>query len=328
MGVFLASILFLSFSCSKNSPVPNGYFLSEQGYLNIQVQRGWLQSEICVELVSNLMMTEQCTPAEIRDVEEQIWLDISVETGVGQADLSIQITDDMAFVPVDSLGTLWQFEIQSTPISRDERSIWDRNAKEHIQANKTAWVNGSFALVNTQNQIKGALVFSDEEVRIFVFDRFWYTPEVQYTQIIEENGDWLLYFESEPSFFDDLSILRVHPLQGIVTVPRNNEPSKQDIRYQLRPDPPSFDVLKQLADLQIEESKQSEVYWLQEEANRLLEGLRTEGACISWKPSVLDINRLVGYEYQMEWDAECTFVVEPTLEQHTRRYSGRLIYSN
>jgi hypothetical protein len=270
------------------------------------------------------MITEECAPVDIRLDSGHTWLDVPVVTGVGSAEVAIQVTEENIYIPIDSLGTLWSFSIQSIPHSSQDRVILIEQAKEQIRQSANAWTKGTFAMLNTEGDVKGALVFSNDEVRIFVFDRFWYTPEVQYTTIVEENGDWLLYFESEPTFFDEVSVLRVHPLQNIVTVPRDNVPTKQDIRYHLSPEPPSFAELNKLAEMQLQESVQSEQQWLQQEANRLLKDLTTKARCMSWTPSPLDVNRRVGYQYSMEWTTECEVVIEPIEVQHTRRFSGRL----
>lgn len=328
MGFVFASILYLDLACSQHPSVPEGTFIAEQGFLDVQVHKGWVQSEICVELVSNLMISEQCTQVDVREVNEQLWLDVPVNTGVGKATVAIQLTKDEAFIPIDSFGTIWEFTWQSTPVSDETRRNLVQEAQVKIQKDTLAWSKGAFSMVNQEGDIKGALVFSDDEVRVFVFDQFWYTPEVQYTSIVEDNGDWLLYFQSEPAFFDEVSILRVHPLQSLVTVPRTNVPTKQDIRYRLEPDPPSFDVLIKLAEEQMTDTNESERQWLQQEGDRLLRGLIREDACSTWKPTTLDVTRLVGYDYKMEWNGVCEFVVEPTVEQHTRRYSGRFRDSN
>lgn len=324
MGVFFASFLFLGLSCFDNIEISNGFYSSEHGYVDIQMQAGWFRSDICLELVSNLMMTDGCVNPEIRLNAEQVWLDVPIVTGVGPAEVGIQVTPEDIYIPLDSFGTVWQWTKQSLPYSNEERIILIDQANEQIQQFTNAWAKGTFALLNPEGDIKGALVFSNDEVRIFVFDLFWYTPVVQYSTIVEENGDWLLYFESEPTFFDEVSVLRVHPLQNIVTVPRGNFPTKQDIRYHLSSDPPSFVELKKLAEIQRQESVQAEQEWLQQEASRLLKDLTTEEGCLSWNPSSLDVNRLVGYQYSMEWTTECEFVIGPVEEQHTRRFSGRL----
>lgn len=322
MGWFIALFLQIGVGCQTNPSMYTGYAEFDGGVLQIRVESKLFSNKICVELYTPLMMTDGCAVGKPVKLSQKDWIEVPVETGVGSGSVSFQITDMRVYMPLDSLGTIWSADFVLGVYPQDEINSMKVRAQQQMNKEKTIWGKGSFGLVDTDNHIRGAIVFEEERARVFVFDRFWYTPEVQYTNIVPDGGDWLLYFESEPQFFDEVSVLRIHPLQRLATIPRNSLPSSEDIQYTLQPNPPDFEHLQALANAQVKASNAAEVEWLKKESTRILQSLLTKNQCEGWTATNIDVNRLVGYELETFWDKQCSLRVSTELEQHTRRYSG------
>ena len=150
-----------------------------------------------------------------------------------------------------------------------------REVKQRVDRERQEWSDGAFSLQTTDGQIKGALVFDGEGVRIFVFDRHWLTPEIQYAVLETDGFDWIAEFESGTTVFRFIDLYSDSLLEKLVSIPQSSKRLDSDIQYMLVPEPPSFDVLRRLQTEQIEESLVDERNALVTAVNQLGKGLRT-----------------------------------------------------
>ena len=170
------------------------------------------------------------------------------------------------------------------------------------------------------------MVFDGEGVRIFVFDRHWLTPEVQYAALETDGFDWIVEFDTEPQFLDSSTYIRIHFLERLVSIPQSVKRSENDIKYRMVPSPPSFDNLKLLQAQEIKRSEAEERIRLTEAVQHLAAKLTTDQKCIEWAGTgVLQTPFWMGYSVQTKWlNSQCVLYIEPETVQYRRTFIGTL----
>ena len=330
MDRFFTAVLWLNISwlcaCQESILTTGTWSLtSDEVLLEVQISDDFWGQKACIDMVSSVVMTEEgCIPAEVDVADGVLWLEIPVITAVGDMNFIIRVHNGVVKVPQSSLdgyveGVLNAVEVDSSLMDQQRRQTRLRIAEQRL-----LWETGAFSLQNEQNEIKGAFVFVQNEVRVMVFDRHWLTPEIQYSSIANDGLDWLISFEAEPQFFDVPTYVRVHPLELTVSIPQGERRSKEDIQYKLVPNPPPFEVLEVLKQKQIEVSIEEEQSMITEKLHQILSQLTTEEACLSWLASgVLQTPFWLGYDVSTSWeDHDCTVQIEPSIVQYRRVFTA------
>ena len=330
MGGIFASLLWLIFSCTDTS-LQSGVssFYGEDVWFEMHVDNGITGSTVCVYFATSVSMTPdgKCVEAVLESITDDTnRLRFLTEAGVGEVEYTVRIQNGVIKIP--AIGTQGFVEglLQSVPLETELFAARRVSTQKQIELERTYWADGAFSLQNTAGEVKGALVFDDEGVRIFVFDRHWLTPEVQYASLETDGFDWIVEFDTEPQFLDSSTYIRIHFLERLVSIPQSSKRSENDIQYRMVPNPPSFDQLKLLQFQEIERSEKEEQQRLTETVQSLAPKLTTDKACIEWPSSgVLQTPFWMGYSVQTKWvNSQCVVYIEPETVQYRRTFIGTL----
>ena len=264
--------------------------------------------------------------ATIEENQGLILIRFIVQAGVGDVEYTIRIQNDVVKIPGVGANGFTEGVLQPIPLDASLFESKKREVKQRVDRERQEWSDGAFSLQTQDGQIKGALVFDGEGVRIFVFDRHWLTPEIQYAVLETDGFDWIAEFESEPQFLDSSTYIRIHFLEKLVSIPQSSRRLESDIRYMLVPEPPTFDELRRLQTEQIKESLVDERNALVTAVNQLGKGLRNQESCLDWmKSSALETPFWMGYDVQTKWlNGQCAFEIEPEMVQYRRTFIGTL----
>ena len=330
MGRIFTSLLWIVLSCQSTS-LKSGVSSFHEGdtWFEMRVDNGMFGPSVCVLFLNSVSMTSNgtCVEASVEQhSDDTTHIRFIVQAGVGELAYTIRIQNNVIKIP--SIGTEGFVEgvLENRPLDQIILSSTLQDTESKIERERQEWSDGAFSLQTTDGQIKGALVFDDEGVRIFVFDRHWLTPEIQYAVLETDGFDWLVEFDAEPQFLDSSTYIRIHFLEKLISIPQSSKRLDSDIQYRLVPDPPSFDVLMQLQSQQIEESLVDERNALTDAVQQLSERLQTETACLDWmKSSALETPFWMGYTVQTKWlNGLCVFEIEPEMVQYRRTFIGTL----
>lgn len=331
MDKFPAAILWLSFpllsACQEGHlEVGKWSFTSDEVLLDLMVLDGFWGQDVCVEMVSSVVMTDTCVSTNVDVQEDTHWLEIPVTTSVGDMNFTIRVHNGVVKVPQSSVDGYVEGVLM--PGTLDSAALETRRTETtlRIEEHRKLWESGAFSLQNERGEVKGAMVFVQNEVRVMVFDRHWLTPEVQYSTVMQDGLDWLISFDSEPQFFDVPTYVRVHPLELKVSIPQGERRSTTDIQYNLVPHPPDFEALEILKQEQLEISLDEERLLISEHVQTVLRRLTSKDTCQSWTSSgALNTPFWLGYDVYTVWDnLHCTVYVEPSIVQYRRAFSGRI----
>lgn len=330
MGRIFTSILWIVLSC-QNTSLKSGVSSFHEGdtWFEMRVDNGMFGSSACVLFLNSVSMSTNgtCVEASIEEVgTDTTHIRFIVQAGVGELAYTVRLQNDVIKIP--SVGTSGFVEgvLQKQSLDRTAFSSSLRDTEQRIELERQEWSEGAFSLQTVDGQIKGALVFDGEGVRVFVFDRHWLTPEIQYAVLETDGFDWIVEFDAEPQFLDSSTYIRIHFLEKLVSIPQSSKRLDSDIQYRLVPDPPSFEVLMQLQSEQIEESLIDERNALTTAVKQLGERLPTETACRDWmQSSALETPFWMGYTVQTKWlEDQCVFDIEPEMVQYRRTFIGTL----
>ena len=330
MGRILASFLWIVLSCQSSS-LKSGVssFHDGETWFEMRVQHGVFGSSACVVFLNSVSMTNngECVDASLEEGGlETTHIRFIVQAGVGELEYTVRIQNDVIKIP--AVGTQGFVEGVLRPQSL-KSGLFTSNLREtehRIEQERQEWSGGAFSLQTADGQVKGALVFDGEGVRVFVFDRHWLTPDVQYSVLETDGFDWIVEFDAEPQFLDSSTYIRIHFLEKLVSIPQSSKRLDNDIQYRLVPDPPSFDVLMKLQSEEIETSLIDERNALTTAVKQLSERLQTEATCLDWmKSSALETPFWMGYKVRTKWlNDQCIFDIEPEMVQYRRTFTGTL----
>ena len=330
MDKFFTAILWLNLpwlcACQEGNLTSGTWSLTSDDVLfELQIVDEFFGQDVCVDMVSSVVMTEGCIAAEVDVVDGVQWFEIPVTTSVGDMDFIIRIHNGVVKLPQSSLEGYVEGVVTAGALDSNIKDEQRAQTRLRIAEQRLLWEAGAFSLQNEKKEIKGALVFVQNEVRVMVFDRHWLTPEIQYSSIAHDGLDWLISFEAEPQFFDVPTYVRVHPLELTVSIPQGERRSKEDIQYTLVPNPPDFEVLEVLKQTQIEVSLEEEQSMISEKVHQILSHLTTEETCLSWGTSgELQTPFWLGYEVSSSWGGhDCTIQIEPSIVQYRRVFNAK-----
>ena len=330
MGGFLTALLWIGFSC-KNASLKSGVssYYSEDVLFEMHVSNGLFGSTVCASFITSASMTMggECVEAILESsAEDTIHLRFLALAGVGEVEYTVRIQNGVIKIPTTGVPGFEEGLLQSVPI---EQELFERrrsSTQKRIDQERDYWTEGTFSLQTVSGEVKGALVFDGEGVRIFVFDRHWLTPDVQYASLETDGFDWIVEFDAEPQFLDSSTYIRIHFLERLVTIPQSSKRSESDIQYKMVPNPPSFETLRELQTKQIDQSLEDEQRTLMEAVRQLSSTLTTEQKCADWMNSgVLQTPFWMGYSVQTKWvSSQCVLEIEPETVQYRRTFIGTL----
>ncbi len=330
MGGFLTAFLWIGFSC-KDASLQSGVssYHSEDVLFEMHVGNGLFGSTVCASFVTSTSMTAggECVEAILESsAEDTRHLRFLTQAGVGEVEYTVRIQNGVIKIPTVGIPGFEEGLLQSVPLEQNLLETRRSSTQKRIDQQRRDWTEGAFSLQTASGEVKGALVFDDEGVRVFVFDRHWLTPEVQYASLETDGFDWIVEFDTEPQFLDSSTYIRIHFLEGLVTIPQSSKRSESDIQYQMVPNPPSFESLKELQTKQIDQSLEDERRTLTESVRQLAPILTTEQKCADWIHSgVLQTPFWMGYSVQTKWvDSQCALDIEPETVQYRRTFIGTL----
>ncbi len=322
----LCSLGTICWGCST-VPIEKGqwHWQTEDISMVLNVEQGLFSDDVCVDLVTSAVFTVGCVPANI-DVESQgeVLLTIPVEAAVGRLEYTVRVQRGVVKIPHTGKTGFIEGALQKGTLSTFDGELWRSTNEQAILTRREAWVQGAFGLQNQQGEMKGAIVFDGEEARIFVFDRHWLTPEIEYVPIVEDGLDWILEFESEPQFFDEPTYVKIHLLDGVLSIPQGTMRTEQDIEYRLTPNPPSFEQLQVLQKKQISDSMIEEKTMLQQAVQNNAKYVGNAKDCLRWPSLPISQTPIwLGYTVSTSWNGTgCDFSIEPEVIQYRRTFTG------
>lgn len=325
---FLYSLGAFLWGCSS-LPLEEGawYWQTEDVAMEMRVAAGFLFDDICIDLTTSAVCTTDCVSATISvEDQETVLLTLPVEAAVGELDYTVRIQRGVVKIPHTGKDGFIEGILQKGVLSASDIDSWRTTKKQAILQRRQDWKQGAFGLQNQDGEIKGAIVFDGQEARVFVFDRHWLTPEIQYVPIVEDGLDWILEFDSEPQFFDEATYVKIHLLDGIVSIPQGTMRTEQDIEYRLVPNPPSFEQLQILKEKQIATSIVDEQTILKQAVESSAKYVNSPENCARWT-SLPNSNTPIwlGYQVATKWNGTgCDFLIEPEVLQYRRAFTGTI----
>ena len=330
MGGFLTSLLWIIFSCTDTS-LENGVFSFQGGdvFFEMRVRDELFNSAVCVSFLSTVSMTAdgECVEAVVQQTTDDIThVRFLTNAGVGEVEYTIRIQNGVIRIPTVGVEGFVEGVLEAKAIDESIFASRRVSVAQRLEQERQYWQEGAFSLQTLTGDVKGALVFDGEGVRVFVFDRHWLTPEIQYASLETDGFDWIVEFDTEPQFLDSSTYIRIHFLERVVSIPQSLKRSDTDIQYQMVPNPPSFDVLKQLQLKQIDRSVDEERQTLIEAVQQLAKNLTTDEACLDWMDSgALQTPFWMGYSVRTSWvDFQCVLYIEPETVQYRRTFIGTI----
>ena len=322
-------ILLTLLGCSSASLFSEGIYsfsISEielQG--EIEVQDSWSGQEICLEIYSPFLRTKDCEKAELTEsVKGGAWFSIPIETILGSGKLALRWQGNDLFFPLGVRVGEYDFstEVLSSPLNNESKTQIEEKFLQH----QKDWNIGEFVLLQ-ENEIKGAIEFQAEQgAKVFIFDQFWLTPEVEISEEGVDGSEFVLQFLAEPNFDEDeLAILRIHPFFFQAVVPMGELPSSAEKKYQLKAGIPEYSILEKKKNQAILKAEQAEKAWIKQESQLLLKPLGDQSSCEKWNKTKEMEMIWIGYDIDTKWDGQgCSLLIETEFEQHRRRFSGEI----
>lgn len=325
---FLCSLGSFLWGCS-NVPLEEGawHWQTEDVAMEMHVETGFLSDDVCIELTTSAVFTTDCVSANISvEDHEAVLLTLPVEAAVGRLDYTVRIQRGVVKIPHTGKDGFIEGMLQKGGLSASDIDAWRTMKEQAVLQRRQSWEQGAFGLQNQDGEIKGAIVFDGQEARVFVFDRHWLTPEIQYVPIVEDGLDWILEFESEPQFFDESTYVKIHLLDGILSIPQGTMRTDQDIEYRLVPNPPSFDQLQVLKEKQIAISIVDEQTILKQAVESSAKYVNSPESCVRWPTLPLSNTPIwLGYQVATKWNGiGCDFLIEPEVLQYRRVFTGTI----
>ena len=335
-GVFTAIVLILQ-GCRQNEV--HSFFVDDSTtVVQVEISSSWMGQKACVSMYHARWYTEdvQCVFANSHTYPEEgteIDFYVPVQTGVGKATIHMRYMrwgdGNKLSIPLGDRAKEFDLFFPTTngQVSPERLSSAVLASRGSVEQEEDMWKTGTFSLMDQENRIHGAIVFEySESARIFLFDSYWYTPDIVYTDIETLGAEMLLSFPIEPSFSDEQTYVRIQPFLRTLVIPSGYFPDDADIRYTLSPNPPNFEMLQQMAQEAITQSVEEEVKWVERQSQEILRNLQQPERCAQWKEeSLTKPEKLLwlGYTIESRWlETECVLHVEPVLLQHRRRFMG------
>ena len=331
-GIFTAIVLILQ-ACRQTEPQS---FFVDTPYTVVQVDisSSWMGQKACVSMYHARWYTEdvQCVFLNSHTYpEEGTEFDfyVPVQTGIGKATIHMRWDENQLSIPLGERAKEFDqiFATTNGTIAPERLSSAVLVSRVSVEQEEEMWKTGTFSLMDDANRIHGAIVFEySETARIFLFDSYWYTPDIVYTDIETIGAEMLLSFPIEPSFADEQTYVRIQPFLRTLVIPSGYFPDDADIRYTLSPNPPNFEMLQQMAQEVVAQSVEEEAKWVEGQSQNILRNLQQQERCVQWKEALLtEPEKLLwlGYTIESRWSqTECVLHVEPVLLQHRRRFIG------
>lgn len=329
MAQSIASILWLTifFGCTSSSPKTRSFTEGDVFFQLVEDSSLWGTST-CVTFLNSVSMTspDGCVNASVETKDGVTYVSFPAEAGVGEVTYTARVQNEVVKLPDIGSEGFVEGVLENQPISLQTLQERQQAVQTRILQHRQEWEAGAFSLQTSTGEIKGALVFDAEGVRIFVFDTHWLTPEVQYATLESDGLDWMAEFETEPQFFDSSTYIRIHFLEQTVSIPYGPKRTEYDIEYKMVPDPPSFEQLEQLQNQQILQSIVEEKESLIEAVNKIYAMVGNKNECVKWSPEYTKSPVWIGYSVTPSWKEDrCELYIEPETVQYRRTFVGTLI---
>ena len=123
MDKFFTAILWLNLpwlcACQEGSLTSGTWSITSDDVLfELQIVDNFFGQDVCVDMVSSVVMTAGCIPAKVDVADGVHWLEIPVTTSVGNMDFIIRVHNGVVKLPQSSLdgyveGVLTDVELDS-----------------------------------------------------------------------------------------------------------------------------------------------------------------------------------------------------------------------
>jgi len=325
----IASILWLmvAYGCNPSGSKTRSFTQGDVLFQMVEDSFLWGTST-CVTFLNSVSMTspDGCVKASVETKDDVTYVSFLAEAGVGEVTYTARVQNEVVKLPDIGSDGFVEGVLENQALSVLKLQDRQQAVQTRIMKHRKEWEAGDFSLQTSAGEIKGALVFDAEGVRIFVFDTHWLTPEVQYATLESDGLDWMAEFETEPQFFDSSTYIRIHFLEQKVSIPYGPKRTKYDIEYKMVPNPPSFEQLEQLQNQQIQQSILEEKETLIEAVNKIYPMVSNKKQCEKLPPDYTKSPVWIGYSVTPSWkDGRCEFYIEPETVQYRRTFVGTLI---
>ena len=276
----------------------------------------WLAFEtLCARLSAMTFRTEGCVESSVVvDQNGASWITTPVQTALGEVSLRYRVQGSEIFFP---LGARENEHTRAGVISTGQGTdpeAWEHFSEQFSQ-NVAAWNRGQFALFREADPVGVIEFHGGLSPMLSVFDQYWLTPEPVAVDLMTDGPDLVLQFPVEPSFVDELGLLRVNVLTNIAIIPSAEAPKPIDLQLELRSFVPSVERLTELKNEAIKDSIEREQKWIDENISALSSQISSE--CELRNPDP----RWQGYGFRFFVDGECTVKIRPEVIQHRRSLS-------
>ena len=311
-------MLFCLIAC-LSPDIPTGVFWLEETLVGeLKLQPGWIADTLCARISATTFRTDGCVESSIVvDQNGASWITSPVQTALGEVSLRYRVQGKEILFP---LGARENEHTRSGLFTKEQDfapEVWTKFSAQFVQ-NTKAWERGQFGLFR-EEVLVGVIEFHGNlSPMLSVFDQYWLTPDPVSAELMTDGPDLVLQFPIEPSFVDELGLLRVNVLTNVATIPSDNAPKPIDLQLALKSYVPTAERLGERKREAINDSIEREKKWI----NRNISSLKPQ---ISSDCELRDLApRWHGYRLHVSViDGDCTVKISPEVVQHRRRFVGQ-----
>ena len=289
-------------------------------------ERGCQGSAVRVGLWGPGFGTEGDVIASVAEDEAgALWLNFTVQTGLGEAVAAMRVEGNLATVPLGQRPGEFELNLFQTELGEADFVQAAKQNAEQLAQEVEYWKTGRFLLVSDDG-VAGEIRFrGDKGPIVSVHDAWWLTPSPVEASTQSSAAEILVGFEAEPSLQGEDALIRINVPSRTVVVPLGPVPLAEERKFRLEPGELSDADRRNAVQKSIMESELLERNFIEELAPRLSAAATTEeGACLQLPQLAEEWSMMLqGYDVELSPSPKgCSVGIESSRTQHGRRFRG------
>lgn len=331
-GLPVAALALWGWGCAERGPLPPESLRltgeGVEGFVAVEPGSGCTPGVARVGLWGPRWGTPDVVTATVTEPEPgQLWLELPLETGLGEGMGALRLQGGEARVPLGGRGREHEALLRAIPGPPPEHggAPWLEAFRARITADQADWARGGFRLLDDGALVGELQLRGEEPPWVWVYDATWRTAGPVAAQLGTDGGDLLLAFEVQPRLEEEQALLRINVARRVAVVPLDAHPTPSDRWLTLEPGIVQADERAPRLAQAEEEAGRSEAAWVAAHVPGLARAARQpDGSCAT--PAEVDPAwplLLRGYQVDLVTEgAACVVTLEPEVVQHTRRWQG------
>ena len=291
----------------------------------VTAERGCQGSTVRVGLWGPGFGTDGDVVASVTQEEGSLWLNFSVQTGLGEAVAAMRIQGNVATLPLGQRPGEFELNLFQKEMGENDFLEAAKNHAESVARGIGYWRNGRFLLVSGDD-VAGEIRFrGDQGPIVSVHDAWWLTPSPVEAIAESSAAEISIGFEAEPSLRGEEALIRINVPSRTVVVPLGPVPLAEERKFRLEPGFLSDSERKNAVQKAIVDSELLERSFIEELAPKLATAAKTkEGGCLQLPQLAEEWSMMLeGYDVELSPSEKgCSVGIESSRIQHGRRFRG------